>query len=210
MAQRGWCTQKEPSWELFAIRRTTCQMLQDRGYALPPEDSEDFTYESFLQRWNGKVHKDLTILGGCCCLHAGSRLLSATGAWAADLSNVPASKMDDDDKRIGVFFPVGPLEACVPPLHLPIAYACNTKPGQQNPPEAKTRKLSVDTGVWPLARGRRKRRRRRRRRKRRPSRSSIPIARLADNRARASGTRVHRALFLSSRDQGPWNEGSCG
>jgi hypothetical protein len=177
LAQPGRCTQKEPSWELFAIRRTTCQMLQDRGYALPPEDSEDFTYESFLQRWNGKVHKDLTILGGCSHLHAGSRLVFATGAWAADASTVPASKMDDDDKRIGVFFPVS-LETCVPPLHLPIAHACNTKCGQQNPPEAKTRKLSVDTGVWALARGRRKRRRRRR-----PSRSSIPIARLAGIRA---------------------------
>jgi len=107
-------------------------MLQDRGYALPPEDSEDFTYESFLQRWNGKVHKDLTILGGCSHLHAGSRLVFATGAWAADASTVPASKMDDDDKRIGVFFPVS-LETCVPPLHLPIAHACNTKCGQPSP-----------------------------------------------------------------------------
>ena len=60
---RAWCEQKEPSWELYAIQRTTCQMLQDRGYALPPEDTDDFTYDSFLQRWNGKKHKDLTILG---------------------------------------------------------------------------------------------------------------------------------------------------
>jgi DNA-directed RNA polymerase I, II, and III subunit RPABC1 len=49
--------------------------------------------QSFLERWNEKFCKDLTIL---------------------------ASKDGDDDDKIGVFFP-------------------------QNPPEAKTRKLSVDT-----------------------------------------------------------------
>jgi hypothetical protein len=86
--------QKEESWELFAIRRTITQMLIDREYTLPPEDSDDLTYESFVQRWNGKEHKNLTILAG---------------------------KKNDEDQKIGVFFP-------------------------QNPPEARTRKLSVDSG----------------------------------------------------------------
>lgn len=71
-------------------------MLLDRKYSLPPEDSDDLTYDSFLQRWNSKFNKDLTIL---------------------------ASQRDDDEQKIGVFFP-------------------------QNPPEAKTRKLSVDQGVY--------------------------------------------------------------
>jgi hypothetical protein len=87
--------QREQSYDLFAIRRTICEMLLDRKYSLPPEDSDDLTYESFLQRWNGKFNKDLTIL---------------------------ASQRDDDEQKIGVFFP-------------------------QNPPEAKTRKLSVDQGI---------------------------------------------------------------
>jgi len=30
--------QKEQSYDLFAIRRTICQMLLDRSYSLPPED----------------------------------------------------------------------------------------------------------------------------------------------------------------------------
>ena len=84
--------QVDQSYDMFAIRRTICQMLQDRFYSLPALDAEDFTYESFLQRWNNKTNKDLTIL---------------------------ACRIDDDNKKIGVFFPA-------------------------NPPDAKTRKLSVD------------------------------------------------------------------
>ena len=56
--------------------------------------------QSFLERWNNKFQKDLTLL---------------------------ASKVDDDDSKIMVFFPTNDLEA-------------------------KTRKLSVDKGLFAAAR----------------------------------------------------------
>eukprot|EP00286_Rhodomonas_abbreviata_P001690 CAMPEP_0181291014 /NCGR_PEP_ID=MMETSP1101-20121128/1728_1 /TAXON_ID=46948 /ORGANISM="Rhodomonas abbreviata, Strain Caron Lab Isolate" /LENGTH=225 /DNA_ID=CAMNT_0023395351 /DNA_START=181 /DNA_END=855 /DNA_ORIENTATION=- len=74
----------EQFYDMFAIRRTVCQMLQDRGYILSAEDSTELTQQSFHGRFNEKEHKTLTIL---------------------------AEMAVDDEQKIMVFFPVAAADA---------------------------------------------------------------------------------------------------
>mmetsp|Transcript_2870 Transcript_2870/g.6621 ORF Transcript_2870/g.6621 Transcript_2870/m.6621 type:complete len:232 (-) Transcript_2870:248-943(-) len=69
----------EVLYDMYAVRRTICQMLQDRGYILSPEDSMELTLNSFHARFNEGETKQLTIL---------------------------AEKATDDEQKIMVFFPV--------------------------------------------------------------------------------------------------------
>jgi len=71
-------------YDMYAVRRTICQMLQDRGYILSAEDSMELTLASFHERFNEKEYKNLTIL---------------------------AEKATDDEQKIMVFFPVADAQA---------------------------------------------------------------------------------------------------
>jgi len=141
--------QKEPAWELFAIRQTTCQMLQDRGYALPPEDAEDFTFESFLQRWNGKVHKDLTILGEKPRRTLRSPALAPSADGSQDCVCMCQPPMWKTTTRESACFFRYVLSSVIfsPCWCLGVGLIRTRKICQRNPPEARTRKLTVDIGA---------------------------------------------------------------
>mmetsp|Transcript_22219 Transcript_22219/g.51272 ORF Transcript_22219/g.51272 Transcript_22219/m.51272 type:complete len:240 (+) Transcript_22219:64-783(+) len=74
----------EFTYDQFAVRRTICQMLEDRGYLLPVEDTEGLEFQSFVDRYKGKESKDLTLM---------------------------AERGDDAEKKIMAFFPINPPDA---------------------------------------------------------------------------------------------------